>query len=352
MEPRPTRVLIVDGEPQVCNLIREELSGHGLDCQITTQPQEARELLDSRQFGLLITGVLMPQISGLDMLVYAKEHASDCKVILITVHSERKYLAEAIMLGAYDYIEKPFSKGELAEVVLKATNDKSDTLQLPLRAAAAMETISQGKRASLDSVRALVRAVEAKDPFTRRHSEQVAHYATNLAKALNVPEAMIEQIWTASLLHDIGKIGVPDYILTKPGKLTDEEFGYIRRHPALGAEILENITLFRQEAQLIRHHHERWDGKGYPDGLTGEETPFASRIMCVADCMDAMLMERTYKEIYPVERMIGELVRCADTQFDMRIATTAVQWCLTNPDKLILPGSRIVPAPATLGRFG
>lgn len=205
-------------------------------------------------------------------------------------------------------------------------------------AADALESKSQTRQALLDSVRALAQAVEAKDPYTRRHSEQVAHYAVSLAAAMGVSEAVVESIRVASLLHDIGKIGVPDNILTKRGALTEEEFKYIRRHPALGADILGNVALFSQEAQIIRHHHERWDGKGYPDGLAGEESPLASRIINVADCMDAMLMERTYKQGYPVETMLHEMARCAGTQFDPRIATAAVQWCRMNSDKLILPG--------------
>jgi putative nucleotidyltransferase with HDIG domain len=210
----------------------------------------------------------------------------------------------------------------------------------------AAELSPQARQALLDFVRALVRTVEAKDAYTRRHSEQVAHYAVNLARVLVLPETTVESIRVASLLHDIGKIGVPDRVLTKSGRLTDEEFEHIRRHPALGAEILANIPLFRREAQLVRHHHERWDGRGYPDGLAGQESPLASRIIQVADCIDAMLMERTYKKGYPVADMLGELIRCSGTQFDPQVAAAALQWCRSNPDKLILPNGNAVPEAA------
>jgi putative nucleotidyltransferase with HDIG domain len=202
---------------------------------------------------------------------------------------------------------------------------------------------SQATQASLDSVKALVRAVEAKDPYTRRHSEQVAHYAVSIATAMGLSGPALESTRIAALLHDIGKIGVPDHILIKPGALTDEEFQYIRRHPALGSDILASITLFGKEAKLVRHHHERWDGKGYPDGLTGEETPLVSRIIQVADCIDAMLMERTYKKGYPVDTMLGELVRCAGTQFDPKIAAAALAWCQSHREGLFLPGKSLVP---------
>jgi putative nucleotidyltransferase with HDIG domain len=343
MKQRSERILIVDDEPQVGRLILEELSEQGFACRVVQDADLARSFIHSHRPDVLITDIQMPQTSGLELLAYARKHAPQCKVILVTGNSKREYVAQALLLGAYDYIEKPFRPGELVEVVSQAVNGGADSSILSDRAAAAMELSSQARQASLDSVRALVRAVEAKDPYTRRHCQQVAHYAVHLASDMGLPEATVESIRVASLLHDIGKIGVPDRILTKIGPLTDEEFEHMRRHSALGADILANITMLGQEAQLIRHHHERWDGKGYPDGLTGEETPLASRIIQVSDCIDAMLMKRTYKEGYPVEKMIGELIRCAETQFDPKIAAAAIEWCRSNPDKLILPEWGLAP---------
>jgi len=338
MRTGPTSVLIVDDEPHVCDVIHEELRRRGFHCHVASLPQQAQKLLTRRRFDLLIADISMPQISGLDLLVYARRHAPACKVILITGVSNQEYLARALMLGAYDYVEKPFKTGQLAEAASRAASDGADIPQLPLRAAAAIQLSEQAKQAALHSVRALAQTVEAKDPFTRRHSEQVTHYATNLAKILLVRPEAIESIRIASLLHDIGKIGVPDRILTKPGKLTEAEFEHIRRHPALGADILANIPLFAREAQLVRHHHETWDGRGYPDGLVGEDVPLGSRIIGVADSMDAMLMARSYKKKYLVEKMLGELARCSGSQFDPQIAAAAVQWSRANSNKLILPG--------------
>ena len=337
MKREPAHILIVDDEPQVGLLIVEELSAHGFICDAVEEAGLAMSLIASQPPDALIADIQMPQPNGLELLAHAKTYAPRCKVILVTGSSRRQYIAQALLLGAYDYIEKPFSPGELAEVVSQAVNGGSDSPALVDRAARAMELSSQIRQASLESVTALVRAVEAKDPYTRRHSEHVAHYAMNLAGALGLPATAVESIRVASLLHDIGKIGVPDHILTKPGPLTDEEFEQIRLHPSLGSNILASITLFSEESQLVRHHHERWDGKGYPDGLTGEESPLESRIMQVADCIDAMLMQRAYKKGYPVEAMLGELILCSGTQFAPRIAAAAVQWCRDNPDKLILP---------------
>jgi putative nucleotidyltransferase with HDIG domain len=345
MNASAAHILVVDDEPSLCELVRQEFAECGLPCCTATDSERAKQLLDTppgagRPFDVLIADVQMPHLSGLGLLAYARRRCPNCRVILIAGSSKREYVSQALLLGAYDYVEKPFKCGDLTEVVQKALRGDPSSL-LHDRAAAAMERNDQAKKASLDSVTALVRAVEAKDPYTRRHSEQVAHYAENIARALGLTGAALESVRVAALLHDIGKIGVPDQILTKPGPLTDAEFQYIRRHPALGADILASITMFGAEAHLVRHHHERWDGKGYPDGLTGEETPLGSRIILVADSMDAMLMARTYKHGYPVDRMLDELVRCAGTQFDPRIADAAVRWGRGNPDKLVLPGREV-----------
>jgi putative nucleotidyltransferase with HDIG domain len=331
MEAHGSRVLIVDDDPVVGELIRQQLAEKGFSCQVTQDPRCAGDIIDTQPPDVMITDIEMPGTSGLELLVHARRRAPQCNLV------------QALLLGAHDYIEKPFRPGELVEVVSRVVNGGADGQLLLDRAVEAMEFSLQVRQASLDSVGALVRAVEAKDPYTRRHSEQVAHYAVHLARALGMSAAEVESIRVASLLHDIGKIGVPDHILTKAGPLTEEEFQQVSRHPALGSDILANITLFASEAKLIRHHHERWDGKGYPNGLAGEETPLASRIIQVADCIDAMLMERTYKAGYSVDAMLGELIRCAGTQFDPKIAAAALAWCQSHREALFLPG-RAAPA--------
>lgn len=339
-------VLVVDDDDQMCLLLCEVLSAAGFNCLSTQSSLEAQEWLETRQPELMISDIRMPGTSGLDLLAYARKHAPNCKVILVTGDSERAYVSQALLLGAFDYLEKPLDLKELVSVARKASREEAAPLLS--RAAAAMEADSQVRQAALGSVRALVRAVEAKDPYTRRHSEQVTHYAVNFAQTVGLAESLVESIRVAAMLHDVGKIGVPDGILTKPGRLTVEEFGHIRRHPALGADILANITLFGHEAQLVRFHHERWDGKGYPDGLSGENIPLGARIIGTADAIDAMLMERTYKTGYPTERMLAELAKCSGTQFDPGVATTAVAWCRANPDQLILPHRNPALAPVSV----
>jgi len=331
----PATVLVMDDEEQIMRLFCDELEAAGFHCLGTESLLVARQWVDTHSPEVVVSDICTPDGNGLDLLAHIHRCAPDCKVILVTGNSQREYLAQALLLGAFDYLEKPVDMEELVTVVRRALRE--DASPLHSRAAAAMETGARAAKAALDSVRALARAVEAKDPFTRRHGDQVAHYAVNLGQAMGLPQATVESIHTAALLHDVGKIGVPDHILTKTGPLSSEEFEYIRRHPCLGADILANITVFRGEAQLVRHHHERWDGKGYPDGLAGEASPLGARIIQVADCIDAMLMERTYKKGYAPEKMIGELTRCAGTQFDPDIAAVAAQWCQRNPGELVLP---------------
>ena len=258
----PVNVLIVDDEASICSLIKAEFSGRGFNCCTATEPALALQLLETQPYQLLISDIMMPGMSGLELLAHVKRHAPSCKVVLMTAASNREFLAQAIMLGAYDYVEKPFDIEDLFTVALKATSGDSERPQLLQRAAAAMELSSQAKQASLDSVRALVRAVEAKDPYTRRHCEQVASYAVSLARALKLSETTVESIRVASLLHDIGKIGVPDHILTKPGPLTPEEYQHIQRHAALGR------TSWRMSPCSAKRP--RWSATITSDGTAGD----------------------------------------------------------------------------------
>ncbi len=175
------------------------------------------------------------------------------------------------------------------------------------------------------STRALVAAVEAKDPFTSRHSTTVAQHADALGRRLRLSPRQGLVLHQAAVLHDVGKIGVPDAILTKPGPLTDEEFLVVQRHPRTAMDILGHLPGLRSALPLILHHHERFDGQGYPDGLAGERIPFGARILAVADSMDAMLSRRSYKDAYSVDRVIDELRAGAGRQFDPIVARAGVE---------------------------
>ncbi|MFP4104462.1 MAG: HD domain-containing phosphohydrolase [Phycisphaerae bacterium] len=338
MQDNKANILVVDDEPQISTMLRKALLARGFDCLATTSSARARHLIASGRFSVIISDISMPEFDGLRLLEYTREQSPWTKVILVTGRSSTEVLAKALSAGAHDYYEKPFDILELIDAVESALGEQGDCGTLPLRAAKAIEMEDRFKQAAFESIQVLVQAVEAKDPYTRKHSEQVAHYAVHISRHLAVREDLTDTIRIAALLHDIGKIGIPDRILTKPARLTDEEFAEIRKHPSLGAEILRNVSMFCVEAQLVRYHHERWDGRGYNEGLQAEEIPFGARLICVADSIDAMLMRRTYKEPFPVEKVLDELERGSETQFDPEIALAARDWVQQHPEMLIQPG--------------
>ncbi|HUT60092.1 MAG TPA: HD domain-containing phosphohydrolase [Phycisphaerae bacterium] len=340
MCPNRVRVLVVDDEPCVCESVCAALAQEGFDCQAVADPRQARRLLETHRPAVLVADISMPEASGLDLLEQAQRLQPACRVILITGASSTRRLAEALSLGAYDYLEKPLDLSQLVETVKAAALNDAGSHRLSTRAAEAIDLEGRLRQASVESMRALARAVEAKDAYTRRHSDHVAFYAANLAEQAGVGEQLCGGIRTAAMLHDIGMIGVPDKVLSKVGPLSDEEQEHIRRHPALGAQILDEAGVFASEAHLVRHHHERWDGHGYPEGLAGEEIPLGARILLIADSIDAMLMPRTYRSALPVDGMLEQLIVCAGRQFDPRLAVKAVRWCRTHADELVAPGTK------------
>ncbi|MCH7592295.1 MAG: HD domain-containing protein [Planctomycetes bacterium] len=186
----------------------------------------------------------------------------------------------------------------------------------------------------VESTRALVAAVEAKDHYTEAHSLTVAAYAEAVGKRMDMPAQAVETLRDAALLHDVGKIGIPDAILTKPGPLTEEEFVIIKKHPALALDILRHISFLTDERPFILHHHERFDGQGYPHGLTGGQIPIGARILAVTDALDTMLSPRTYKKPYSLEQAKKELIRHAGKQFDPDIVNVTLGWLDDSPGEL------------------
>ena len=187
----------------------------------------------------------------------------------------------------------------------------------------------------LDTVTTLVAAVEAKDPPAERHSMHVALYSDRLTRPFRLSIRENEVIRTAAVLHDIGKIGIPDAILTKPGPLTPDEWRVVKQHPVTGAAILKSAACLQRELPMVLHHHEWYDGGGYPDGLRGEEIPFGARILHVADAIDAMLSPRSYKGSYSVERVCSELLHGRGVQFDPVVADVAMAWLKRSPEEAI-----------------
>ncbi|HOD82201.1 MAG: Cyclic di-GMP phosphodiesterase response regulator RpfG [Planctomycetes bacterium ADurb.Bin126] len=341
MVSKSVRVLVVDDEPGVCDLVQQALRQVGATCAVAFDNASALQLLAEEDYSVIIADVCLGDRSGLDLLAHVRRHNPACHVILITAAHSTTYLADAIRLGAFDYLHKPFSIESLKRTYLRAASPDA-AVALPLRAARALQLESQHEQALMDGIRALAGAVEAKDPYTRRHSEQVAHYAFHLAVHVGLDHRQTESIRVAALVHDIGKIGVPDVVLSKPGPLSDAEFALVRRHPELGADIVRNMPTFAREADLVLHHHERWDGQGYPNGVAGRDIPLGARIIQLADSIDAMLMPRLYKGAYPLEHVIAEIRQCAGEQFDPELSRALLDWLSVNPSQVILPSQTAV----------
>ena len=187
----------------------------------------------------------------------------------------------------------------------------------------------------LGTLRGLTAAIDAKDRYTRGHSERVAYMAMKLGEAIGMDSESVERLHIAGLIHDVGKIGVPEAVLCKPGRLTDEEFELIKLHPEIGHRILRDIPQLVDMLPGVLHHHERWDGKGYPLGLKGEDIPMFARLIAIADSFDAMSSTRTYRSALPRERVLTEIERCGGTQFDPQLSRYFVELDFAEYDRMV-----------------
>jgi len=523
------KVLIVDDEPEIGALLADKLAGNRIQCQTASDPLHALEMVGDDQIDVLISDVIMPGMTGFELLQKVRATSPNTRVILITGVGNTDWVKQALRYGAFDYLDKPLNLQYLHERVLQAItietppyaapfsqpppqmektdpltgllthrhfmeqfielttqcqqdgspmalclldidqfreinssdgflagdtalkrlaekirhlvrtadivaryggdefvillpradlkaawslaerirnnlsnepivlnpSDRKLTLSIglvevqPHKPTATLEYLDRATEAvyhakltapgavvawsenltdlhggnllspdadsieqmvrrfrqlnqrlttaTIESTRALAAAVEARDPYTKWHSLRVANLAQVLAQELKLPHQQIQIIYSAGLLHDIGKIGIPDSVLTKQGPLTDREYELIKQHPRIGANILEQTSFFHAQLPLILHHHERFDGQGYPDGLNGQRIPLGARVLQVADSIEAMISARSYKDSYPLKRVVSELRRCSGAQFDPMVAELAVKTLQNRPLETILP---------------
>lgn len=229
-------------------------------------------------------------------------------------------LAEGIQAGADDYISKPFDSTELKariRALLRIRQVESELAlvnrNLKMRTS---DLVDQQRSLFLSTVKSLVSAIDAKDEYTRHHSSRVTEFTLRIAGKMGFSEKELGDLELASLLHDVGKIAVPESILNKPGKLTEAEFALIREHPARGENILRPVIELKEIARVVRAHHERYDGTGYPDKLKGREIPLGARIMAIADAYDSITSERPYRKASSHRYAVKEIINCSGTQFD------------------------------------
>jgi putative nucleotidyltransferase with HDIG domain len=324
------KLLIVDDETALCSLLVERFSREGYTCVPASNGREALSLFHQSPFALIIADFRMPEMNGLELLQNVKAVRPDIMVIVMTAFPGTDIVVKALRMGAFDFLVKPFDLEFMVFTVKKALvrrnlEKRTEAYHRHLeemvqeRSAKLQKAHLSLKKAHLDSVKALVEAIDAKDPYTRGHSNRVRRSSVRVAKKLGLSKQRIENLEFAALLHDIGKIGVKDEVLQKKSPLTEEEFRSIQEHPLIGVKILEEIEILKDIIPVIRHHHERFDGGGYPDGLAGEKIPLEARILTVADSFDAMTSFRPYRPALSLQKALAELERGQGGQFDPRV---------------------------------
>jgi response regulator RpfG family c-di-GMP phosphodiesterase len=338
------RVLVVDDEEFLRSIVRERLEIAGYFVEEASNGTEALAMLESRgPYNVLLTDIRMPVMDGITLLGEWGKRSPGTAGIVMSANAELDTAVHALKMGACDYITKPFNFDVLLITIENALRKKDLERELDDYRSNLEEKVKEQtdiiNSMVVRSIDAMIKALEAKDFYTRGHSQRVTLYSMAIAKELGMTGQELEDLHRASVLHDLGKIGVREAVLNKPGKLSEEEFADIIRHPETAVRILEPIPFFRPLLPAILHHHERFDGKGYPTHLAGKNIPLASRIMTIADTFDAMTSTRAYRKALPVADAIAEIRRCSGTQFDPDI----VPAFLACQSKIVIPVDVTLP---------
>jgi cyclic di-GMP phosphodiesterase len=339
MDPRD--VLIVDDDWQVRDVLHEIFVGAGYTCLLAEDGAQGLAVFRTARPALTVTDLTMPRMDGTHLLQAIMEIDPDAAVIVLTGAADVKTAITSLKLGAYDFILKPVDVDELVIAATRALERRQLLLErreyqayLELRVAEATRDLQAAYRQLQDTyhatLEALGSALDTRDIGTEAHSRRVHGYSLATARQYGMPEAELPEIAQGVLLHDIGKIGIPDAILLKPGPLSSEEWRIMRRHPEIGKRLIENIPFLRSAVPIVYHHHERWDGTGYPVGLKGEAIPLGARIFAVVDAFDAMTFDRPYSKAITFEAAKAEIHRCSGTHFD----PTVVEAFLKVPEEL------------------
>jgi putative nucleotidyltransferase with HDIG domain len=323
------RVLIVDDEADIREVLCD-LLGFDYGCASASSAEEALQLLSSEKIDLVISDITMSGMSGLEMIPHVLQVSPNTVVVMISGMQTIESAIEALRLGAFDYIMKPFDLRQV-EAAVKRALEHYELREAKRRYDNHLEELVEQRTAELDkalnsledayrsTLKALTAALEARDAETHGHSERVVTFSLRLGRELGLDKAKMTALEFGSLLHDIGKIGVPDAILRKPARLTEEEWERMREHPLHGQAILREIKFLKGAARVVAQHHERWDGSGYPLGLRGEEIDLNARIFAVADAFDAMISDRVYRRGRSYETAAEELDAWAGRQFDPQV---------------------------------
>ena len=327
----PTKILIVDDDTSVRDVISVLLSEEGYVCTAVNSAEAALDATRQAEFPLVISDVRMPGRDGFWLLERMRDAHPDTAVVMLTAHGDTEAAVECLRNGAADYLLKPPKVTELIRAIERALGRRRlEVARQKYRRS--LENRVREKTAELSralhdleatysqTLWSLVAALDAREHETGDHSQRVVRYSLAVARRLGLPERELPDLGRGALLHDIGKIGVPDAILLKPGKLNEAEWAEMKRHPQTGYDILKSIDFLDRSAEMVLSHQERFDGGGYPRALAGEQIPIAARIFAIADTYDAMTSDRPYRKALSAEAARQEIARCSGTQFDPRCA--------------------------------
>jgi putative two-component system response regulator len=318
------RILIVDDEPANVEVLRRMLERAGFNrLESTNEPREAAALYIKLRPDLILLDLHMPEMDGLEVMDQLNQiaEASFLPILMLTGDMTPEARREALSRGAKDFVNKPFNTDEVLLRIRTLLETRFLYLQIQTQnqmlEAKVRERTRELEAAQIEIIERLARAAEFRDDNTGQHTERVGQMAAVLAKQIGLPDAQVSLLRRAAPLHDVGKIGIPDSILLKLGKLTPAEFALVKTHTAIGARILSgsHFALLRLAEEIAFSHHERWDGSGY-EGITRDSIPLAGRIVAVADVFDALTQKRPYKAAWPVSEAIAEIDRQRGRQFD------------------------------------
>ena len=319
-------ILVIDDDAANLRMASHILNAEKARVSCLKSGEEAIKFLRENRPDLILLDIHMPGMDGFETIAALKKEETtvDIPVIFLTADDDSSAETRGLALGAMDFIKKPF----VPDVLLLRVRHTLELVRLQADLSREVEektreVVAQHEkleRISMQIVQTLSGAIDAKDAYTNGHSTRVADYSKEIARRAGFPAAAQDEVYMMGLLHDVGKIGVADAIINKPARLTDEEYAIIKTHTTMGETILKNITEFPKLLIGARWHHERYDGKGYPDGLSGEDIPVEARIIAVADAYDAMSSRRSYRNDLPQNVVRSEVEKGMGTQFDPRFA--------------------------------
>jgi putative nucleotidyltransferase with HDIG domain len=326
--PMPDRILVVDDEEPIREIVASMLGTAGYACKQAASGLEALAVLTSgEEFELMLSDLMMADLDGIGLLERTKEKYPDMPVVMVTAVHDISVALAAIRNGAYDYLLKPFEREQLLNTVSRALENRrlkveNRTYQTNLESLVKartdqLQTAMGNLERSYDiTLEALGDALDLKDRETEGHSKRVTAFTIAIAKAMGLPRDQINTIARGAFLHDIGKMAIPDKILNKPGKLEPDEFNIMKEHAHLGYQIVKKIPFLAEAAEIVYSHQEKFDGSGYPRGLRGEQIPLGARIFSVADTLDAITSDRIYRPAQTLKAAQEEIAKWAGRQFD------------------------------------